>query len=68
MSAKPKKKRNPQDTTLRNVRAANAKIDTLFERLGQLEVKVHDLTIRVNGLSPSDGIPPAETVPGEPWR
>jgi len=41
--AKKSVKRNPQDTTLRNTRAANKKLIDLTERLEKLEQLAHSL-------------------------
>ena len=42
------KKRNPQDTTLRNIRAAKAKIQTLGLRVVRLEAVVEELKARMD--------------------
>ena len=39
----PVKKRNPQDTTLRNTRAANKRLEALDARLDALERAIADL-------------------------
>lgn len=43
-------KRNPQDTTLRNVRAAAKRDAAVSEQVGSLSTVVQDLTRRVEAL------------------
>ena len=46
----PKGKRNPQDTTLRNVRAAKKRDAEFFEHLNRLEDAVAGLEWKVDAL------------------
>lgn len=48
--AKTKKKRNPQDSTLRNVRAANKRIITTMAQVEILKVRLDSLENRISHL------------------
>lgn len=56
------KKRNPQDSTRRNIQAANKKIATLTTRIGLLKVAYRTLERRVAWLE-KHGDPFATPVP-----